>query len=231
MPTSEARIEANRRNGMLSRGPTTEAGKAQSRRNALKHGLTAEAIIPDEELAEVDRKFEVMKRELRPSTELAVDLVHRIAVLSVRMRRCEVRENARLTEQVQKAIEEVVPPEGASPEEVAELQADAADVALFDPSPEAERARRYEAAAQRGFYKAINEFRQVEAETIPTPAAPIPQPQPRPLGSFRPANSTTPRTNPEPQPAPPIPAKPAPIARDEPARDAFYVPIAAGKAP
>ncbi len=44
MSTSAARIEANRQNAMKSTGPRTEAGKATSRRNALKHGLTATVV-------------------------------------------------------------------------------------------------------------------------------------------------------------------------------------------
>ena len=35
-------IAANRRNGALSRGPKTQAGKNRSRNNALKHGLAAQ---------------------------------------------------------------------------------------------------------------------------------------------------------------------------------------------
>ena len=85
-------------------------------------------------------------------------------------------------------------------EEVAELQAhresldldaieldrlEAGDRALFDPSREATLARRYESEARRGFFKALKEFRQaeaeaaerVEAESAPAPVSP---PAPRP---------------------------------------------------
>jgi len=37
---SNRQIKANRRNAKLSSGPKTEAGKAKSRRNALRHGLS-----------------------------------------------------------------------------------------------------------------------------------------------------------------------------------------------
>ncbi len=35
---------------------------------------------------------------------------------------------------------------------------------MFDPSPEATLARRYQAAAERGFYKALKQLRQMERE-------------------------------------------------------------------
>ena len=49
--TSDSRIAANRENAKLSTGPRTDAGKAASSMNAVKHGLTAEriAIIPGED--------------------------------------------------------------------------------------------------------------------------------------------------------------------------------------
>ena len=50
------------------------------------------------------------------------------------------------------------------PREIARERAEAADRALFDPSKEATLARNYEAAAERGLYRALRELRQVEAE-------------------------------------------------------------------
>src|SRR5438552_18844571 len=43
--TSSRQIECNRRNALQSTGPRTENGKQQSRRNALRHGFTAETVI------------------------------------------------------------------------------------------------------------------------------------------------------------------------------------------
>jgi len=37
--TSLRQIEANRRNALKSTGPTTDAGKYRSRRNAVRHGV------------------------------------------------------------------------------------------------------------------------------------------------------------------------------------------------
>ena len=47
MEPSTARIEANRRNAQQSTGPKTAEGKARSRQNALKHGLTATVLDPE----------------------------------------------------------------------------------------------------------------------------------------------------------------------------------------
>ena len=48
---TEAQIEANRRNAQHSTGPRTEAGKANSSRNATKFGLfsTNNCVLPGEE--------------------------------------------------------------------------------------------------------------------------------------------------------------------------------------
>ena len=43
--TSSAQAEANRRNAQNSTGPKTQEGKAASRLNALKHGLTAKQLV------------------------------------------------------------------------------------------------------------------------------------------------------------------------------------------
>ena|SRR5579863_1330109 len=57
--TSFRQIEANRRNARLSTGPITEEGKKKSRRNALRHGLTAETVIAALEDADDYAAFEL----------------------------------------------------------------------------------------------------------------------------------------------------------------------------
>ena len=43
--SSKQRLEANRANAKRSTGPSTEPGRVRSKMNALKHGLSAKAIV------------------------------------------------------------------------------------------------------------------------------------------------------------------------------------------
>src|SRR5437763_11714458 len=56
--TSVRQLEANRRNALKSTGPRSEAGKRVSRRNALRHGFTAETVIEPLENPQEYRSFE-----------------------------------------------------------------------------------------------------------------------------------------------------------------------------
>ena len=160
---SAARIAANRANSLKSTGPRTTLGRERSRGNALKHGLTgAGVVLPNEDAAEVERRFQAFQDELQPSGEVGRALVRRAALCSVRMDRGVSQETAALSERVRRAEADFVAPEGVSPAEAEQLRAEAKARAMFDPSKEAGLARKYEAAAERGFFRALKELRQLE---------------------------------------------------------------------
>jgi hypothetical protein len=86
--TSFRQIEANRRNALRSRGPKTEHGKRQSRRNAVRHGLTAETVIASLEDIEDYRAFEAaITADYDAQTAVERELVLRLASLLWRIRR------------------------------------------------------------------------------------------------------------------------------------------------
>jgi hypothetical protein len=86
--TSLRQIEANRRNALKSTGPRTEVGKEQSRRNAYRHGLTAETVIAGLEDLEDYKAFEAtIIADYDPETAVERELVLRLASLLWRSRR------------------------------------------------------------------------------------------------------------------------------------------------
>jgi hypothetical protein len=86
--TSFRRIEANRRNALRSTGPKTDEGKRQSRRNALRHGLTAETVIDGLEDREDYSAFEAaVIADYDARTAVERELVLRLASLLWRLRR------------------------------------------------------------------------------------------------------------------------------------------------
>ena len=86
--TSLRQIEANRHNAVKSTGPKTANEKHRSRRNALRHGFTAETIIEPLENPEEYRSFEAaIVSEYLPRTPVEQELVHRLASLFWRLRR------------------------------------------------------------------------------------------------------------------------------------------------
>src|SRR4051794_10915325 len=165
MSTSQARIDANRRNAQLSTGPRTEEGKQKSRANALKHGLTGAGIVlPEDDAVEVERRAAAFAEELNATGEVGSALARRAALSSVRMERGADQQTAALSEHVRKVMAEFVPPEGVDPEEAERRLAEAVRRAMFDPSKEATLARKYEAAAERAFFRCLKELRQRERQ-------------------------------------------------------------------
>src|SRR6516164_7682985 len=91
--TSYRQIEGNRRNALRSTGPRTDAGKKVSRRNALRHGLTAETVIGVLEDVEDYRAFEAaIIADYDAQSAVERELVLRLASVLWRLRRATTME-------------------------------------------------------------------------------------------------------------------------------------------
>src|SRR5262245_14581927 len=91
--TSYRQIEANRRNALKSTGPRTDAGKEVSRRNAVRHGLTAETVINALEDAEDYQAFEAaITADYNAQSAVERELVLRLASILWRLRRATTME-------------------------------------------------------------------------------------------------------------------------------------------
>ena len=93
--TSLKQIEANRRNAQKSAGPTTPEGKERSRRNAVRHGLTAETVITPLEDAEDYAAFQAaVIADYDAESAVERELVLRLASVLWRLRRATGIETA-----------------------------------------------------------------------------------------------------------------------------------------
>jgi hypothetical protein len=105
--TTPAQIEANQRNGRLSTGPKTEAGKARSAKNALRHGLRSdEPVLPGEDPDAWEAHRAGVVASLSPAGALEAELAGRVALSLWRLRRVAAYETAVTTLGVNAAAED-----------------------------------------------------------------------------------------------------------------------------
>src|ERR1700728_2053437 len=91
--TSFRQWQANRCNAAKSTGPTTQKGKERARRNAVRHGLTAETVINALEDAEDYKAFEAaIIADYDAQSAVERELVLRLASLLWRLRRATTME-------------------------------------------------------------------------------------------------------------------------------------------
>ncbi len=166
---------ANRRNAQRSTGPRTTEGKNRSRRNAVKHGILASALLITEgegaeDPAEFDELLGGLRRDLAPVGTLEEMLVEKVAVCWWRQKRA-LRCEAGL---VSRAF---------SPDPCRQLE----DSLGFGPSPELkdhlsfpldadlDRILRYETTIQRQVVYAINQLERLQrarkGENVPAPVS------------------------------------------------------------
>lgn len=84
------RAEASRRNGSRSHGPVSVEGKAQSRRNGLKHGLSArKLLLTQAEQQQFERQLAIHAAFFQPQTPSEVERVTELAHASHNQDRAE----------------------------------------------------------------------------------------------------------------------------------------------
>ena len=107
MMASNRQIEANRENAKKSTGPKTDDGKARSRWNSRKHGLTAEVLVLRDEAADDFSELrEALAEQYDPQTVMECELVDRMAGIVWRLRRVPTFEAGVLDYRVERVVEQ-----------------------------------------------------------------------------------------------------------------------------
>jgi hypothetical protein len=104
--TNEQRAEINRTNAQKSTGPKSAEGKANSAKNALKHGLTARTftVVPGEDLTEHQDFLQGWLDAYQPATPGRQALVERGADIAWKLRRLARGDDARAAQRAREAV-------------------------------------------------------------------------------------------------------------------------------
>ena len=103
---SRKQIQANRKNAQKSTGPNTSGGKANSSRNALKHGVLSQRAVADHEDKEAyEALLAQLIEEHAPETSFECTLVERLSILIWREKRLAEAEAERLKRSYEHAQE------------------------------------------------------------------------------------------------------------------------------
>jgi len=154
---SQKQLEANRQNAKLG-GVKTEAGKAISKFNAIKHGLLSKEVLLDGEdektLIDVGKK---LRAELEPQTELELVLVDRITANVWRLRRVMQIEREMMDDD-RNDIGFCL--SGGNKTLGAALSYDFANNDTYG------KLIRYESSIERGIYRALHELQRIQAARV-----------------------------------------------------------------
>jgi hypothetical protein len=190
MAASQKQIDANRENAKKSTGPKTPEGKAQSSRNALKHGLTSpHTIMPHEDGTEYHEQRAALLETWQPANAQELQLVDAIAAGWLRMQR-SLRFEASTFEGQVRAIKHRYGKD-TSPS-TADDDGIAASFGRKNSQKAYELMLRYQMRAESGYYRAIDKLRAVQndrlrrenkaADTVAKPSrSSTPASDPRPI--------------------------------------------------
>ena len=164
--TTEKQIVANQANALKSTGPKTPEGKAVLRFNALKHGiLSKEVLLPGERKRDFITFSDGLREALQPLGALEELFVERIITAAWRLRRVLDVEQELFKREVYDSYEDTTQYRTIG-EAFISAVADCDTVSKLT---------RYEAAIQRGLYRALHELQRIQAgrggRNVPLPVA------------------------------------------------------------
>ena len=173
---SPQKLAANQANAQRSTGPRTADGKARSRLNSLKHGLLASEAVNRTVDGDAARdQFEALvdsyADHLRPEGPIEDSLVEKIALADWRLKRLlrsetrsvyheqvdQARSYAHFAEQYGGAL-------GLKHPDIKAMHDAKIDGLTMPAKTEGALLLRYEAAANRDFYRALNELKKLQKE-------------------------------------------------------------------
>ena len=104
--TYKQRCKQNKLNARKSTGPKTEAGKANSRKNAVKHGMTAKVVaMPQEDPVKIAAREMEWNDYYNPQSPGAQHLVHLCVTSTILTDRITLNHDAKIIKQIIKADE------------------------------------------------------------------------------------------------------------------------------
>jgi len=176
MPTSNRKLQSSRANGAKSNGPKTPEGRQAVALNSVKHGLTAQAVIlqnesPDEYQAALDAYID----HFQPQGIAELHLVHQLGAAAWRLARYFGVESGLLDDKMEGQAEWIEEKRGDIPQK--QRVAIAFD-ALSGPSSSLTLLNRYEARLHHEYQRLLRSLSQMQAARQSTEAKLPSEPNP-----------------------------------------------------
>jgi hypothetical protein len=167
-----SKSQSARANGAKSHGPSTEAGRARSSQNALKHGFSAQTLVlPSEDPAEFQQLLTAYLDDFHPNGPAELDLVHQMVAAKWRLDRLAIVETQLFTNAIQREEELAADNDDGpltAPESLTEAFRSLAN------SPYLTFLHRTESRLERSYSRALRNLLQLQRLRQPPAADPTP---------------------------------------------------------
>ena len=163
--STEAQIEANRRNALKSTGPKTSEGKSLVRWNAMRHGIYSPVmLLPGEDKEAFDRLRQSYLELYKPSNQAEFFLVARLILAAWRLTRMAGMEVRVVCQRSRERAEWMKDDANPLPDTDDIAKAYMADC---ENGRSITAIARYQASLERSYYKALHELEKLKIGSVP----------------------------------------------------------------